>query len=180
MAGCTSFASIVVCRLFIGLGESIFGQAVVLHYSLWVCHCQSFTDLQYKKDEIATRLSMFIGAGVLAGAFGGLIAYGVALIQTQLAHWRILFMIEGLPSILLGICVVLFLPSRPSRSRYLHEEERELEFQRLRSQNLDEGDDGIDWSGVRRAFTDWKSYVVTVSLAQRKAAHLSSSTAACS
>ena len=36
MAGCHSYGAIIVCRLFIGLGESIFGQAVVLHYSLWV------------------------------------------------------------------------------------------------------------------------------------------------
>lgn len=60
--------------------------------------------------------------------------------------------------------MVLFLPSRPERSSYLNETERELEFLRLRSQNLDEGDNGIDWNGVKRAFTDWKSYVVTVSL----------------
>jgi hypothetical protein len=40
MAASQSFASIIVCRLFIGLGESIFGQAVVLHYSLWVSTVQ--------------------------------------------------------------------------------------------------------------------------------------------
>lgn len=63
MAGTKSFAGVIVCRLFIGLGEALFGQAVTLHYSLW-----------YKKDEISKRLALFIGAGVLAGAFGGLIA----------------------------------------------------------------------------------------------------------
>lgn len=63
MAGARSFGSIIVCRLFIGLGEALFGQAVTLHYSLW-----------YKKDEISKRLALFIGAGVLAGAFGGLMA----------------------------------------------------------------------------------------------------------
>ncbi|ORY27004.1 MFS general substrate transporter [Naematelia encephala] len=150
MASCQSYAGIIVCRLFIGVGESIFGQAVVLHYSLW-----------YKKNEIATRLAAFIGAGVLAGAFGGLIAYGVSHIKSHIETWRILFLIEGCPSVVLGICVCLFLPSRPDRSKYLTETERELEFLRLRSQNLDEGNNGIDWNGVKRGFTDWKSYVVT-------------------
>ncbi|ORX39540.1 MFS general substrate transporter [Kockovaella imperatae] len=150
MAGVRSYAGIIVCRLFIGLGESIFGQAVVLHYSLW-----------YKKDEIATRLALFIGAGVLAGAFGGLIAFGVSHIQSSIETWRILFLIEGIPSIVLGICVILFLPGRPDRSWLLTEEQKALQFRRLRSQNLDEGDDGIDWNGVKRAFTDWKAYVVT-------------------
>ena len=117
---------------------------------------------QYKKNEIATRLAAFIGAGVLAGAFGGLIAYGVSHINSKIQTWRILFLIEGLPSTLLGTAVILFLPSRPERSKYLTESERELEFLRLRSQNLEEVGSGIDWSGVKRAFTDWKSYAITV------------------
>ena len=36
MAGSHSYGSIIVCRLFIGLGEALFGQAVALHYSLWL------------------------------------------------------------------------------------------------------------------------------------------------
>ncbi|CAD6582353.1 MAG: hypothetical protein TREMPRED_003261 [Tremellales sp. Tagirdzhanova-0007] len=182
MAGCHSYGAIIVCRLFIGLGESIFGQAVVLHYSLWtlsacppfnnrpvfVVFNHSFSLLlpQYKKNEIATRLAAFIGAGVLAGAFGGLIAYGVSHINSKIQTWRILFLIEGLPSTLLGTAVILFLPSRPERSKYLTESERELEFLRLRSQNLEEVGSGIDWSGVKRAFTDWKSYAITNANAQ--------------
>ena len=100
---------------------------------------------------------------MLAGAFGGLIAYGVQHVSSGIDTWRILFLIEGLPSLLLGVCVILFLPSRPGRSHYLNEQEAELEFLRLKSQNLDEKDKGIDWSGVKRAATDWKSYAVTVS-----------------
>jgi hypothetical protein len=57
MAGSRSFGAIVTSRLFIGLGEAMFGQAVGLHYSFW-----------YKKDEMAKRLALFIGSGVLAGA----------------------------------------------------------------------------------------------------------------
>ena len=60
MAGSHSFGAIIVCRLFIGIGEAMFGQAVALHYSLW-----------YRKDEIAKRLALFIGSGVLAGAYVG-------------------------------------------------------------------------------------------------------------
>ena len=35
MAGAHSYGSIIACRLFIGLGESLFGQSVALYYSLW-------------------------------------------------------------------------------------------------------------------------------------------------
>src|ERR1700677_382438 len=35
MVGAHSYSSIIVCCLFIGLGEVFFGQAVTFHYSLW-------------------------------------------------------------------------------------------------------------------------------------------------
>ncbi|KZV98263.1 MFS general substrate transporter [Exidia glandulosa HHB12029] len=151
MAGTTNFASVVVCRLFIGIGEGI--NAVALYYSMW-----------YKKDEISKRLALFIGAGVLSGAFGGLIAYGVAHIHhPAIASWRILFLIEGIPSFVLAICVVLFLPSRPSSSRYLSPAQRELAMTRLDEDSLGgEAHNGIDWTGVKRALTCPWSYVLSV------------------
>lgn len=57
-AGAHNFASMVVCRLFIGLGEAGFGAAVPLYYGLW-----------YRRDEVALRISLYVGAGSLAGAY---------------------------------------------------------------------------------------------------------------
>jgi MFS family permease len=145
MAGAQSFAGVVVCRLFIGIGESLFAQTVALHYSLW-----------YKKSEVSKRLALFIGAGVLAGAFGGLIAFGVSHIHGSIATWRILFLIEGLPSVLLAISIFFFLPSRPDKSKFLSEEERTFWHTRLNADSLGEGHTGIDWRGVKRALTDPK------------------------
>lgn len=95
-----------MCRLFIGLGEAGFGAAVPLYYGLW-----------YRREEIAVRISLYCGAGSLAGAFGGLIAYGVSFIHSKIATWRILFLIEGLPTILLAAIIFFCLPSTPEKSR---------------------------------------------------------------
>jgi hypothetical protein len=35
MAGTRSYGGVIACRLFIGLGEALFGQSVGFHYSLW-------------------------------------------------------------------------------------------------------------------------------------------------
>jgi hypothetical protein len=75
-----------------------------------------------------------------------------------------LLKIEGIPSFLLAICVFLFLPSRPDKSRYINEEERTLCLTRLNSDSLAEHGLGIDWRGARRALTDWKTYLVAVRL----------------
>lgn len=75
-------AGIYTCRLFIGIGEAMFGQAVALTCSFW-----------YTKKEMAKRVGIFICAGSLAGAFGGLIAFGVQKIpNAPIALWRILFL----------------------------------------------------------------------------------------
>lgn len=152
MAGAHNYPSLIICRLFIGIGEALFGQTVSFYFSLW-----------YKKNEVSKRIAIYIGAGTLAGAFGGLIAFGVSNIDSStLATWRILFLIEGLPSLILAIALFFCLPTKPEKTKYLNEVERELLLNRLKQDGLHESSNKIDWHGVRRAFTDWKTYVISV------------------
>ena len=152
-AGTQNPAGVYVCRLFIGIGEAMFGQAMAFYLSLF-----------YTRFDLAKRIGFFISAGSLAGAFGGLIAFGVAKIKhPSIPQWRALFLIEGIPVLVLAICVALFMPSRPDKTRYLNENERTLCITRLNAESsFEDADTGIDWAGVRRSLTDWKTYVVSV------------------
>lgn len=142
-----------VCRLFIGIGEAMFGQAMALHLSFW-----------YTKQDLAKRVGFFISAGALAGAFGGLIAFGVSSIKgTLIPQWRILFLIEGLPSLVLALCAYLFMPNRPETSKFLTEDERTLALTRLNRSSFVDSQNGVEWAGVKRCLTDWKTYVVSIS-----------------
>ncbi|BGO88676.1 hypothetical protein NBRC10512v2_000621 [Rhodotorula toruloides] len=144
-------AALYVCRLFIGVGEAFFGQAMALYLSFW-----------YTKQELAKRIGLFIAAGSLAGAFSGLIAAGVSKINSSIDNWRILFLVEGLPSLLLAIIVFFFLPSRPDSSKFLNEDERTIACTRLNAESNGEVGKGIDWAAVRYAFKDWKIYVLAL------------------
>ncbi|WVQ66264.1 uncharacterized protein L199_004443 [Kwoniella botswanensis] len=145
-------AGLFVCRLFVGIGEAMFGQAMALHLSYW-----------YTKHDLAKRVGLFISAGALAGAFGGLLSYGVSSIKNSaIPQWRILFLIEGCPSVILAICTFLFMPTRPETSRYLNEEERTLCLTRLNAESNVETSTGIEWGGVRRCLMDWKTYVISL------------------
>jgi MFS family permease len=125
---------------------------MAFHLSLW-----------YTKRDLAKRVGLFISAGALSGAFGGLISFGVSSIQnSSIVQWRILFLIEGCPSVLLGIATLLLMPGRPETSRYLTEDQRTLCLTRLNRQAGVSSELGIDWKGVRRCATDWKSYVMAV------------------
>ncbi|SCV67856.1 BQ2448_5467 [Microbotryum intermedium] len=156
-AAATNPAGFYVARLFVGIGEALFGQAMSFHLSLW-----------YTKRELARRVGFFISAGATAGAFSGLIAYGVAHFKnTSIQQWRILFLMqvhpnEGLPSLILALIVFFCLPTRPAKSKFLNEDERKLAQIRLEEQSSFEESSGIEWSGVRRAFEDWKTYVFAV------------------
>jgi MFS family permease len=150
-AAAFNFSGIIVCRVFIGIGEAGFGPTVPFYYSIW-----------YKRDEIAMRNAFFIGCGALAGAFGGLLAYGVSFASGSSigATWRILFLIEGLPTLVLALLIFLFLPSRPESSKYLTAEERALATARLDNNQSDGAHTReFQWSGFRRAVTDYKIYL---------------------
>lgn len=145
-------AGLFVCRLFVGCGEAMFGQAMALHLSYW-----------YTKQDLAKRVGLFISAGSVSGAFGGLISYGVSHIKnSSIMQYKILFLIEGLPSFVLAICTALFMPSRPEISRYLNEEERTFCLTRLNRDISAESQIKIDWAAVRRCLTDWKTYTVSL------------------
>ncbi|QRV98186.1 major facilitator superfamily transporter [Ceratobasidium sp. AG-Ba] len=143
-----NYAGVTTARYFLGLFEAGFGPVIPFYYSLF-----------YLKSEHGFRTSFFISAAPLAGAFGGLIAYGVQHIQSHIATWRILFLIEGLPTVLVGVLVLLFLPSRPETTKWLSEDERKLAQRRLNREVASEGQ-SINWKHVLMSITDYKVWMI--------------------
>ncbi len=84
-AGTTNIGGIVTTRWFLGMAESGFYAGVIFYLTTF-----------YTRAELAGRLSIFYAASEIAGAFTGLIAYGVFQIQAQLHGWQYLFLIEGI------------------------------------------------------------------------------------
>lgn len=72
----------------------------------------------------------------LAGAFGGVIAYGVGHLNRRhgLQGFRWLFIIEGLITVLFSLPLLFFLPDYPSRAKWLTEDEKKICEQRLQEQ----------------------------------------------
>jgi MFS family permease len=83
-AAVTNFGGLLTTRWFLGMAESGFYPGVIFYLTTF-----------YKRSELAGRLSVFYAASVIAGAFTGLIAYGVFQIQNALEGWQYLFLIEG-------------------------------------------------------------------------------------
>ena len=71
-------------------------------------------------------MSLFLVASPLAGAFGGLLASGILKIDNvgSLRRWRLIFLIEGIITVGLGIVAFFFLTDRPAVARWLTPEEK--------------------------------------------------------
>ena len=83
-ASTKNFGGIVTTRWFLGMAESGFYPGVIFYLTTF-----------YKRNELAGRLSIFYAASEVAGAFTGLIAFGVFSIKSHLKGWQYLFLIEG-------------------------------------------------------------------------------------
>lgn len=67
---------------------------------------------------------MFASAAPLASTFAGALAYGITNGHSSLSNWRLLFLVEGLPTILLAPIAFFFIPDSPDNARFLSVEEK--------------------------------------------------------
>lgn len=120
-----NYAGFIVVRLLLGLCESAFFPSLNLYVSMF-----------WKRDEIAKRAIALMVSMSLAGAFGGLLAYGLTQMNGigNYAGWRWLYFIEGLISLIFGVACFWLLPDNPETAYFLTPEERKLGKERLISQ----------------------------------------------
>ncbi|KAF8426850.1 MFS general substrate transporter [Boletus edulis BED1] len=145
------FESLLIARLCLGIFEAAFGPSVVLYYSFY-----------YTKAEYGTRIASWFGFGTVAGVFGGLLAYGIQHVKISIANWRLLFIIEGVPTVLLGMLCLFILPGRPESANFLTHAERKLAMERMNRGTS--GDIGavVNQRHVVAALLDWRIYIAGV------------------
>jgi MFS family permease len=101
------------------------------------------------------------GAAALAGAFGGLIAYGILHMDgaAGYAGWRWLYIIEGAFTILFGFACFWLLPNKPEDAYFLNGKDKENMMIRAEQCRVYQGKEEIEWRQVRSAFKEFKLYV---------------------
>jgi hypothetical protein len=74
--------------------------------------------------------------------------------------WRWVFIIEGLPTVLLGVIVYFYLPNDPSSAKWLSEEEKMAMIERRTRDYACTGNEkDLRKEDVRSAFKDWKVWL---------------------
>jgi ACS family tartrate transporter-like MFS transporter len=108
-------ASFYILRFLLGAAEAGFFPGMIFYLGQW-----------FPAAERARAVSRFMMAIPVAGALGGVLA-GVLLGldgKLGLAGWQWLFLVGGLPSVILGIAVWFVLPDRPQHAAWLSEAQR--------------------------------------------------------
>ncbi|KAI0716553.1 MFS general substrate transporter [Earliella scabrosa] len=151
MATSFNFPGLFVARLGLGVFEAGFGPGIPLYMSYF-----------YTKEEIGLRMASWFGFAAVAGAFGGLIAFGVQHIQSSVANWKLLFIIEGIPTVMIGFLAMVVLPNRPEETTMFNEKEREIALDRAnRGVKADVGR-VVKKEHILAAFKDWRVYAAGV------------------
>src|SRR5262249_26720059 len=80
----------------------------------------------FPASERAKAVALFMTATAIAGVVGGPLSGALLTLSglLGLAGWQWLFLMEGLPSILLGIVVYIYLTDRPEQADWRTDEHR--------------------------------------------------------
>lgn len=109
----------------------------------------------YLRHEVGVCIGVFLSAAPLATTFSGALAYGITSGHLHLAKWRLLFMVEGLPTLCMAPVAYFFLPDTPGQTRFLTEEEKVVAKARgVRQVGGVERIGGIDFKEVGAALLD--------------------------
>ncbi|CEQ39104.1 SPOSA6832_00620, partial [Sporobolomyces salmonicolor] len=108
----------------------------------------------YRRREIGLRQGLYLGAAPIASCYAGVLAYGITHIRSaSIPNWKLLFLIEGAPAILLVPVVYFFLPDRASKARFLTTREKEIAIARAELDGKTGREGGLKlkmvWAGLR-------------------------------
>ncbi|RYN93668.1 hypothetical protein AA0120_g4225 [Alternaria tenuissima] len=137
----TSFSFLLVLRALLGISEAAFGPGVPFYLSFF-----------FRRSELAFRTGLFISASPLSASFAGALAYLITKVGENgpLSPWRLLFLLEGFPSVLIAVWAWDFVPDGPGSAKWLSPRQREIAVMRLRSEKESEDQDEEKYQSGRR------------------------------
>lgn len=122
MGAVKSYGGLIACRLLLGACEGGMFGGIILYLSMF-----------YKRHQLMFRLGIFYCAAPLSGAFGGLLATGLAEIKFHGYNgWPWIFFVEGAITIVVGMAAFFFLPHTPNQARFLSSAEQQHAAHALR------------------------------------------------
>lgn len=102
-------------RLLLGISEAGFFPGIVLYLTYW-----------FPSAQRAKAVAAFMTATSIAGVVGAELSRFLLRLEgrAHLHGWQWLFLCEGVPTVVLGVSVLFFLPNHPDDAKWLSADER--------------------------------------------------------
>ena len=125
VAGPTSFN---IMRFLLGVAEAGFFPGIVFYFTYW-----------FPARERARALAQFYVASMVAGIVGAPLSGLLLTLQGRagLDGWQWLFLVEGLPAVVLGLIAIAYLDDGPGQARWLPADEKDWLIETLRQEETD-------------------------------------------
>ena len=154
-----SFAVMVILRACLGISEAAFGPG-----------CPFYLSFFYRREELGARVGIFIACAPLATSFASSLAWVITKSAQggSIAPWRLLFLIEGFPSVIAAAFAWHLIPDGPNTAKFLSKRGRKIAELRLNSgepshkaSNSYEAH-GLDFKEIWSTLLDPKCYLTGV------------------
>ena len=112
ISGATSF---YIMRFLLGVAEAGLLPGIIFYFSYW-----------FPAKERARALALFMSSTAISNMIGAPLSTSLLALDGWfgLRGWQILFIVEGVPSILVGFWVLSYMTDRPEEAHWLAEEEK--------------------------------------------------------
>jgi len=118
-------SSFYALRFLLGVAEAGFFPGIIFYLTYW-----------YPAQARARTYAWFLAAIPVCGVIGGPVSGALLGLDGRLGlqGWQWLFLLEGIPSVLVGLAVLRLLPDRPRDARWLRPAEREWLEERMEAE----------------------------------------------
>lgn len=113
-AAAKNYVTLLTARIFLGIFEAAIAPCLILISSQW-----------YTKSEAAPRFSIWYAGLGVGQIIGGIVSYAFQQVKNPtFSGWKIMFIVLGLVTVIIGFITLFFLPDTPMKAHFLSEPEK--------------------------------------------------------
>ena len=142
-----------ILRFLLGVGEAGFFPGIILYLTYW-----------FPSEYRVRMVAMFMTAIAIAGVVGSPVSGAIMQYMNGMngwAGWQWLFLLEGIPSVLLGFVVLWYLDNGPNEAKWLNDRERAMVTQRL-DEEIKQKMDGGGHHNFLESLKDYRVWVLAL------------------
>jgi MFS family permease len=132
VSACTAFVqgpnSLYVVRFILGAAEAGFFPGVLLYLTYWIPSA-------YRARIVAIFMVAIPAASFISSPVSALLLQMDGMLGLRGWHW--LFLLEGLPTVVMGVICLVFLTNEPREAKWLTEQQREWLARRMESERAE-------------------------------------------